>query len=62
MFGLGKKKNKKKKDLKINKTKKKTLWNDMENIKPTLKTQTAYKNYRINGGEKTYEDFLKGKR
>ena len=62
MFGLGKKKNKKKnqKDLKI--SKKKTLWNDMENIKPTLKTQTAYKNYRIGGGNVTYEDYLKGLR
>jgi len=59
MFGLGKKK-KKKKDLKIGK--KKTLWNDMENIKPTLKSQTAYKNYRIGGGEKTYEQWSKGER
>ena len=59
MFGLGKK-NKKDK-LKINK-KDKTLWNDMENIKPTIKTQTAYKNYRINGGEKSYEKWLKGER
>ena len=54
------KKKKKKKDLKIGK--KKTLWNDMENIKPTLKTQTAYKSYRLGGGEKSYEDWLTGKR
>ena len=59
MFGLGKKK-KNKKDLKIGK--KKTLWEKMENIKPTLKTQTAYKNYRLGGGEKSYEDWLAGKR
>ena len=59
MFGLGKKK-KNKKDLKIGK--KKTLWDKMENIKPTLKTQTAYKSYRLGGGEKSYEDWLKGKR
>ncbi len=60
MFGLGKNKDKKKK-LKIKK-KDKTLWDDMENIKPTIKTQTAYKNYRINGGEKTYQQWLKGER
>ena len=57
MFGLNKKK--KKKDLKIGK---KTLWNDMEKIKPTLKSQTAYKNYRINGGEKSFEQWKKGER
>ena len=54
------KKKKKKKDLKIGKQK--TLWNDMENIKPTMKTQMAYKNYRLGGGEKSYEDWLAGKR
>jgi len=54
MFG------KKKKDLKIKK--KKTLWNKMEKIKPTLKNQTAYKNYRINGGEKSFEQYMKGER
>ena len=59
MFGLNKKK-KKKKDLKIGK--KKTLWNDMENIKPTIKSQTAYKNYRIGGGEKTFEQWKQGER
>lgn len=41
---------------------KKTLWDDMKNIKPTLKTQTAYKNYRIGGGEKSYEQWLAGER
>ena len=51
---------KKKKDLKIGN--KKTLWEDMKKIKPTLKSQTAYKNYRIGGGEKSYEQWLKGKR
>ncbi len=60
MFGLGKKKKNKDK-LKISK-KDKTLWNDMENIKPTLKTQTAYKSYRLGGGEKSYEQWLKGER
>ena len=57
MFGLNKNKNKK--DLKIGK---KTLWNDMKKIKPTLKSQTAYKNYRINGGEKSFEQWKKGER
>ena len=60
MFGLGKKKKNKDK-LKISK-KDKTLWNDMENIKPTLKSQTAYKNYRIGGGEKTFEQWSQGER
>ena len=54
------KKKKKKKDLKIGKQK--TLWDKMENIKPTMKTQMAYKNYRLGGGEKSYEDWLAGKR
>ena len=54
MFGKDKKKK-----LKI---KKETLWDKMKNIKPTLKNQTAYKNYRINGGEKTFEQWSKGER
>ena len=36
---------------------KKKLWKDMLSIKPTLKLQTAYKNYRINGGEKSFEQW-----
>jgi len=59
MFGLNKKK-KKKKDLKI--SNKKTLWNDMQNIKPTIKSQTGYKNYVVNGGEKSFEQWKKGER
>ena len=51
MFGLNKKK-KKKKDLKI---KNKSLYG-------TIKSQTQYKNYRIGGGEKTYEQWSKGER
>lgn len=43
------------------KKKKKTLWDDMLKIKPTIKSQTAYKNYRINGGEKSYEEWKSGK-
>ena len=58
MFGLNKKK--KKKDLKIGK--KKTLWDDMKNVKRTVKSQTAYKNYRIGGGEKSFEQWQKGER
>ena len=40
---------------------KKTLWKDMLRIKPTLKLQTAYKNYSINGGEKTFEQWKESK-
>ena len=38
---------------------KKTLWDKMEKIKPTLKSQTAYKNYRISGGEASFEQWTK---
>ena len=38
---------------------KKTLWQDMLKIKPTLKLQTAYKNYRLGGGEKSFEEWKK---
>ena len=38
---------------------KNTLWNSMLKIKPTLKSQTKYKNYRINGGELSYEEWKK---
>ena len=41
--------------------KKKPLWDDMLKIKPTMKTQMAYKNYRLGGGEKSYEEWKKGK-
>tara|TARA_B100000886_G_scaffold294954_1_gene221588 strand:- start:157 stop:312 length:156 start_codon:yes stop_codon:yes gene_type:complete len=51
MFGLGK--NKKKGDLKINK--KKSLFGKIKN-------QTGYKNYVINGGEKSFEQWKKGER
>ena len=34
--------------------KKKSLWSKMKKIKPTLKSQTAYKNYVINGGTSDY--------
>ena len=60
MFGLGK--NKKKEKLKIKNKKDNTLWDEMKNIKPTMKTQTAYKSYRLQGGEKSYEQWLKGER
>ena len=51
MFGLNKKK-KKKKDLKI---KNKSLYG-------TIKSQTGYKNYVINGGEKSFDQWKKGER
>ena len=38
---------------------KKTRWQDMLKIKPTLKLQTKYKNYRIGGGEKSFEEWKK---
>ena len=50
MFGLNKKK--KKKDLKI---KNKSLFE-------TIKSQTGYKNYIINGGQKSFEKWQKGER
>ena len=34
--------------------KKPTLWSKMKKIKPTIKSQTAYKNYRISGGEASF--------
>jgi hypothetical protein len=50
MFGLNKKK--KKKDLKIGK----------KSLLGTMKSQTGYKNYVINGGEKSFEQWKKGER
>ena len=35
------------------------LWDKMKKIKPTLKNQTAYKNYRISGGEASFEQWKK---
>ena len=51
MFGLNKKK-KKKKDLKI---KNKSLYG-------TIQNQTGYKNYVLSGGEKSFEQWNKGER
>ena len=39
--------------------KKPTLWSKMKKIKPTIKSQTAYKNYRISGGEASFEQWKK---
>ena len=38
---------------------KKTLWQDMLKIKPTIKLQQKYKNYRYGGGEKSFEEWKK---
>ena len=39
--------------------KKNGLWGKMKKIKPTLKSQTGYKNYVISGGTATYEQWKK---
>ena len=48
---------KKKKDLKI-----KSSMPSHVGLVPKMKQQTAYKNYRMKGGEVSFEDFKKGKR
>ena len=41
------------------KKKKGTLWDQMKKVKGTLGSQTAYKNYRISGGESSFEQWKK---
>ena len=41
------------------KKKKGTLWDSMKKVKPTLGSQTAYKNYVISGGRSDYQTWQK---
>jgi len=41
------------------KKKKATLWSKMETVKKDMGSQTAYKNYRISGGNSSFEMWKK---